>query len=215
MLCHSTPCSRSLTDFCVSRSPDNTNLQVLANTTEMMSREGRLSASSVPNNTASSSRVTTENIRKATRPKTPLSPETLSTVESALFPAPRDFTEESELARYRADWRRWVAPLTLLQTLVRRCHVNTSLREENLPPDIKLLTPAEEKRLKDQCVNIPFSFLYQDLANQGSAFKLIIPLGFRLCDWDRPALSTISPLSLPPSCMRQPLVHSEQFPQSP
>lgn len=94
--------------------------------------------------------ATTADTRQATKPKLPLSPETLSTVESTLFPLPRDDTVESERIRFRADWRRWVAPLTLLQTLMKNDRVKSAPAPVSLPSITTILTAMEEKRLKDQ-----------------------------------------------------------------
>jgi hypothetical protein len=118
---------------------------------ETVSRGGRAPTSAVPSGPSSSATSSSQvNVSKAAATKVPLSPEALSTVESTLFPLPRDLTFDSDLARFRAAWRRWAAPLTLLQTLVRRNRVNSSPLQEHIPSDTKILTPTEEKILRDQ-----------------------------------------------------------------
>ncbi|KAF8592146.1 hypothetical protein K439DRAFT_388574 [Ramaria rubella] len=125
-------------------SPDNSGLHVLANTTEMLSRSARPPPPPPPPPIQTTQSTPS---RPPPTPKTPLSPETLSTVESTLFPHPRDSTSESESARFRADWRRWVAPLTLLQTLVRRNRVSTASEDE--ATSVCVLNRIDEKRLRD------------------------------------------------------------------
>ena len=142
----------------------------------MLSREGRRRPT--PSAAVSSSRVTAANLQKNPTLKAPLSAETLHTVESALFSAPRDGTTENDLARFRADWRRWVAPLSLLQTLVRRNRSSPSSLQVNLPQDTKILTLTEEKRLKNQCVDLVF--LIRPFSIYDPVLKSIIPPGSRL-----------------------------------
>ncbi|KIJ38057.1 hypothetical protein M422DRAFT_781512 [Sphaerobolus stellatus SS14] len=113
-------------------SPDNSRLHVLANTTEMLSRAST-SAQPPPPPVSSST------------PKTPLSPQTLSTVESTLLPPQVD----PETSRFRADWQRWVAPLTLLQNLVRRNTAPDShWRQDSRPVEADLLSPSDAQQLK-------------------------------------------------------------------
>ncbi|KIJ50134.1 hypothetical protein M422DRAFT_245939 [Sphaerobolus stellatus SS14] len=110
--------------FALQFSPDKSQLHILANTTEMLSRA---SSSSQPPPPVSSS-----------TPKTPLSPQTLSTVEYTLLPPPVD----PETSRFRLDWQRCVAPLTLLQTLVRRNTVSDRhWRQDAWPIEADLLSP--------------------------------------------------------------------------
>ncbi|KIJ34436.1 hypothetical protein M422DRAFT_263388 [Sphaerobolus stellatus SS14] len=111
-------------------SPDNSRLQVLANTTELLS-----SASEQPPPPVSSS-----------RPKTPLLLQMLSTVESTLLPPPHI---DTHTLRFRTDWQRWVAPLTLLRDLLRR---NTApephWRQDARPVEADLLSPLEVRQLR-------------------------------------------------------------------
>ncbi|KIJ48081.1 hypothetical protein M422DRAFT_28567 [Sphaerobolus stellatus SS14] len=112
-----------------SSSPDNSRLHVLANTTEMLSR-----ASEPPLPPVSST------------PKAPLSPQTLSTVESTLLSPPQ---LDSATLKFRTDWQRWVAPLSLLQDLLRR---NTApqphWRQDARPIEADLLSSLEARQLK-------------------------------------------------------------------
>ncbi|GJJ12761.1 hypothetical protein Clacol_007006 [Clathrus columnatus] len=129
-------------------SPDDSRLHILANTTEMLSRTTS-SATSPP----SIANQPPPPIPVGSTPKTPLSPETLSNVESTLFPFPRDFTQENEFARLNSDWKRWIAPLTLVQNLVRRNAPSdsaTALRNglNGRSQDSTTLSALDEARLK-------------------------------------------------------------------
>ena len=95
--------------------------------------------------------------RTTATPKSTLSPETLSAVESTLFPSPQDPTSEGECARVRDDWRTWVAPFTLIQTLLRRNRINVrhaNWHQPARPVDTRGLTITQERRLKDQYAHV-------------------------------------------------------------
>lgn len=82
-------------------------------------------------------------VPSVTTPQTPLSPETLSHVESTLFPFPRDFSsQEGAFAQLQSDWKRWIAPLTLVQNLVRR-------NAPPGPPDTELRSGLNNARSQD------------------------------------------------------------------
>ncbi|KAF8523445.1 hypothetical protein BU17DRAFT_85729 [Hysterangium stoloniferum] len=125
-------------------SPDNSRLHILANTTELVFREPRSPSSRfLPSHRDSSS----PHISVTATTKRPLSPEIVSTVESTLFTAQHNQTAENELARYRADWKRWIAPLTHLHSLVRRS--TDAEKQSQLEQGGGLLSPAEEVKVKN------------------------------------------------------------------
>lgn len=135
------PYFESKCSSCVTyRSPDDSRLHVLANTTEMLARATVTpsSSKSSPLNQHSAQPLP---VPVVTTPQTPLSPETLSHVESTLFPYPRDFSQEGAFAQLQSDWKRWIAPLTLVQNLVRR----------NAPPgpDMELRNGLNNSRSQD------------------------------------------------------------------
>ncbi|KAF8523353.1 hypothetical protein BU17DRAFT_86098 [Hysterangium stoloniferum] len=83
-------------------------------------------------------------------PNARLFQDTLPTVGSALFTPLLDQTSESESARFRADWKRWIAPLTQLQTLVKKSsNTDWSWRHPPCLLDSRLLSAVEEAKLKN------------------------------------------------------------------
>ncbi|KAF8523446.1 hypothetical protein BU17DRAFT_85730 [Hysterangium stoloniferum] len=127
---------------------DNSRLHFLANTTMPAAPREPPSASSrsLPFHSASRS----PHISAPATPNTPLSPEILSTVESVLFPIQLDHMSENESVQFRADWQRWIAPLTLLQTLVRKStKEDPNWKQSNHPQDGASLSATEEVQLKN------------------------------------------------------------------
>ncbi|KAF8517291.1 hypothetical protein BU17DRAFT_92021 [Hysterangium stoloniferum] len=122
-------------------------LHILASTTAQASPGPPRSASSHSLPSHSSPQSPPESV--ASTSKTQLSTDTIFTVGSTVFTAQLDHTPESELARFQADWKRWIAPLTQLQTLVRKNSAERKSEPSSHPQYGGLLSPQEETNLKN------------------------------------------------------------------